>query len=298
MAEPQQLELTNGRLVFSALAQGDGPVVLMLHGFPDTLHSWHKQLDALAGAGYRAIAVAMRGYEPGSQPEDGDFSLEALAGDVVAWLDQLGAEQVHLVGHDWGAAVAYTVGRDFPERLLSLTTMAVPHSGRFLSEVHRYPRQLRLSWYMGFFQLRGIADRVVRRKQFAFLRKLWRDWSPGWDFTDEDFQPVIDAFSQPDVVKGALAYYRAIPGAMPLGKAARADTRWTIDVPALAITGVDDGCIDTEVFQALMYADDFPCGLQLEQVADAGHFPHLEQADVVNALMLDWFAAHSDVNAG
>ena len=78
-----------------------------------------------------------------------------------------------------GAAVAYTAGRDFPERLLSLATMAVPHSGRFLSEVHRYPRQLRLSWYMGFFQLRGIADRVVQRKQFAFLRKLWRDWSPG-----------------------------------------------------------------------------------------------------------------------
>jgi pimeloyl-ACP methyl ester carboxylesterase len=146
---------------------------------------------------------------------------------------------------------------------------------------------------MGFFQLRGIADRVVQRKQFAFLRKLWRDWSPGWQFSDEDFQPVIDAFSQPGVVRGALGYYRAIPGAMPLRRAAREETRWTIDVPTLAITGADDGCIDTDVFQALMYAEDFPKGLQVEQVANAGHFPHTEQTEAVNKLLLDWFEAHA-----
>ncbi len=298
MAAPEELQLGNGPLRFSALAQGQGPVVLMLHGFPDTQHSWKDQLDAFAAAGYRAVAVAMRGYEPGSLPEDGDYSLESLASDVMAWVEQLGADRVHLVGHDWGAAVAYTVGRDYPERVLSLTTMAVPHSGRFLSEVHRYPRQLRLSWYMGFFQLRGIADRVVRRKQFAFLRKLWRDWSPGWDFTDADFQPVIDAFSQPGVVRGALGYYRAIPGAMPLGSAARAETRWKIDVPTLALTGAEDGCIDTEVFRSLMYEEDFPSGLRVEQVADAGHFPHLEQPDVVNELLLSWFADHSGAVGG
>lgn len=298
MAEPEQFQLGNGTLTFSAQAQGQGPLVLMLHGFPDTRDSWRHQLRAFAAAGYRAVAVAMRGYEPGSQPADGDFSLEALAGDVNSWISELGAERAHLVGHDWGAAVAYTAGRDFPDRLLSLTTMAVPHSGRFLSEVHRYPRQLRLSWYMGFFQLRGIADRVVRRKQFAFLRKLWRDWSPGWDFTEEDFQPVIDAFSQPGVVRGALAYYRAIPGAMPLGGAARAETRWKVAVPTLALTGADDGCIDTEVFRSLMYEQDFPAGLRVEQVADAGHFPHLEQPDAVNELLLGWFADHSGAAGG
>ena len=93
-------------LLVDARRSHEGPVVLMLHGFPDTLHSWQGQLDAFAAAGYRAVAVAMRGYEPGSQPADGDFALEALAGDVSAWIDQLGAGQVHLVGHDWGAAIA------------------------------------------------------------------------------------------------------------------------------------------------------------------------------------------------
>ncbi len=95
------------------------------------------------------------------------------------------------------------------------------------------------------------------------------------------------------MVKGALGYYRAIPGAMPLGGAARAETRWKIDVPTLALTGAEDGCIDTEVFRSLMYEEDFPSGLRVEQVADAGHFPHLEQPGAVNELLLSWFAAHS-----
>ena len=294
--EVTPLELNHGSLRFSATSCGDGVPVILLHGFPDTLHSWAEQQSRIAASGYRAIAVATRGYEPASQPEDRDYSLEALASDVIAWLDQLGIERAHLVGHDWGAAVGYAVGRDYPERLLSLSTLAVPHSGRFLGEIQQHPRQLRLSWYMGFFQLRGISDYIVRRNDFAFLRKLWRDWSPNWRFSDADFQPVKNTFSQPGVLAAALAYYRGIAAAAPLTQDSRERARWIINSPTLAITGADDGCIDTDVFQAMMHEQDFPQGLQVEQVIDAGHFPHLEQPRAVTDLLLQWFGAREPAN--
>lgn len=125
------LKLANGALSFSAHGLGlddnaRGPVVLCLHGFPDNARSFRFQLPALAAAGYRAVAPTLRGYEPSSQPADGDYSLEALGRDVLAWVDGLAEKKVHLIGHDWGAAVAYVAGALAPERFHSLTTIAVP----------------------------------------------------------------------------------------------------------------------------------------------------------------------------
>ena len=174
------IALYNGSLRFSAISEGEGPLVLCLHGFPDCNRSFRHQLPALAKAGFRGVSVSLRGYEPTSQPVDNDYSLESIASDVIAFLDQLEVERAHLVGHDWGAAVSYTTVAKAPQRFNSLTTMSVPHSGRFVNEAFTHLRQIRLSWYMLFFQLRGVADYVVEKNDYAFVRKLWRDWSPGW----------------------------------------------------------------------------------------------------------------------
>ncbi|EED31450.1 hypothetical protein NOR53_2833 [gamma proteobacterium NOR5-3] len=273
---------------------GDGPIVILLHGFPDTLRSWDAQLAFLADHGYRAIAVALRGYEPQSQPPDGDYSSPSLVSDVVAWIEQLGGGPVHLIGHDWGASIAYGVAMAVPNQIKSLSVLAVPHAGRFLSEIHYYPKQLRLSWYMLFFQLPRIADYVVRRNNFSFLRRLWRDWSPGWAFSEQQFAQVMEAFSRPQVVESALAYYRAAIGlhSLPLGGSSREQAPWSVNVPTLGITGADEGCIAADVFTSMMREEDFPEGLKVVTVADAGHFPHREQPALVNALLLEWLAAH------
>ena len=296
MTEPETLTLHNGPLTFSALVQGSGPLVLCLHGFPDNLRSFRHQLPVLAEAGYRAVSVNLRGYEPSSQPKDNVYVLDAIAEDIVACLDELDAEKAHLIGHDWGAAIAYTVGAAVPKRFRSLTTMAVPHSGRFLSDALRHPKQLRLSWYMMFFQLRGIADYHLQRKDFEFIRMLWRHWSPGWELPEDEMQNVIDTFRQPGVVKAALAYYRTAlnPRALPLSTKARRDAWFPVPVPTLALTGERDGCIDSEIFQSLMCEEDFPNGLDVRQVEAAGHFLHQEQPQVVNALLLDWLSKHED----
>jgi len=227
--------LKSGDLKFTAIEQGEGPLVLCLHGFPDCYHSFRHQLPFLAAHGYRAVSVSLRGYEPSSQPADDDYSLESMADDVISFIDQLGEDKVHLIGHDWGAAIAYTAGAAAPERFHSLTTMAVPHSGRFVNEAFFKPKQARLSWYMLFFQLRGLSDYTVKRDDFAFIRWLWRVWSPGWQPEESALAEVIDTLRQPGVQRGALAYYREAlsPKQLPLTPARRAANAYRVPVPTL-----------------------------------------------------------------
>ena len=296
MNSPADLTLLHGDLRFRAIAAGEGPLVLLLHGFPDNADTWNAQLPALAASGYRAVAVQIRGYQPSSQPADGDYSLAACAGDVLAVLDQLGAERAHLVGHDWGAAIAYTAGAAAPQRFRSLVTLAVPHSGRFTSEMISHPRQMRLSWYMFYFQLRGVAEWNLQRRDFGFLRRLWRDWSPGWEFSESDLAGVIDTFREPGVVPAALAYYRAALGlrSLPVSPGARRDLQFQVPVPTLALTGADDGCIDSDVFQQMMCPEDFPAGLAVSTLPAAGHFLHRESPQAVNELIVNWLTRHPD----
>jgi pimeloyl-ACP methyl ester carboxylesterase len=290
-----RITLTHGDLRFTAIEQGEGPLVLCLHGFPDCYHSFRHQLPFLAEHGYRAVSVSLRGYEPSSQPADGDYSLESIAHDVISFIDQLGEDKAHLIGHDWGAAITYTAGAIAPDRFQSLTTMAVPHSGRFVNEAFFKPKQALLSWYMLFFQLRGIADFTVERNDFAFIRWLWRVWSPGWQPEASALAEVIDTLRQRGVQQGALAYYREAlsPKQLPLTPARRAANAYQVPVPTLALTGRYDGCIDCDIFQALCREEDFPNGLETRVVENAGHFLHQEQPDIVNTLLMDWLNRHS-----
>jgi len=287
VTDTEQLSFERGALTFSAQAMGDGPIVLCLHGFPDNAGSFRQQLPALAEAGYRAISLTLRGYEPRSIPTDGDYTMETIATDILAVIDSLDTGPVHLIGHDWGAAVAYVAAAAAPERFKSLTVMAVPHTGRFAREGLRIPKQLRLSWYMGFFNIPWISDWVVQRRDYAFIRKLWRDWSPGWQPEPGVLDDVIQTLSQPGVRSAALGYYRAALSIKALLVSAE-EAHYAVPVPTLALTGDRDGCIDSRVFELLMKPQDFPRGLAIERVPNAGHFLHQEQPQRVNALILKW----------
>ncbi len=289
--EPMVFE--HGDLRFSARAMGEGPLVLCLHGFPDTLNTFSYQLPALAKAGYRAISLALRGYEPGSIPGNGDYALESIAADIIAVMDQLDVGRAHLMGHDWGAAVAYTVAAAAPERFHSLITMAVPHPGRFSREGLRISKQLRNSWYMGFFNIPLLSDWVAWRSDYAFIRKLWRDWSPSWSPETRVLEGVIDTLSQPGVLSATLGYYRAALSVKALTMSAE-EAHYPIPVPTLALTGEEDGCIDSGVFERLMVPEDFPGGLQFERISQAGHFLHQEQPERVNDLIVAWLRQRDD----
>ena len=290
MSEFEATTLRANGLTFSALAAGDGPVALCLHGFPDNQRSFRHQLPALAEAGYRAVAPTLRGYEPSSQPADGDYHMVRMAEDVVGWIDDLGEERVHLVGHDWGAVIGYAAAALAPERLHSLTTLAIPHPGRLRTDgIPKLPSQIRNSWYMLFFQLRGLADWVVERNDWAFIERLWRDWSPGWELPADELAAVKRTFGQPGVKKAALGYYRAT---FEFRSAASKETARLlgseIAVRTLALTGALDGCMDTRLHDLAMKDEDFPKGFEVARVEGAGHFLHQEKPEVVNPLLIDW----------
>ena len=293
VTDTEQLSFEHEALIFSAQAMGDGPIVLCLHGFPDNARSFRHQLPALAEAGYRAISLTLRGYEPGAIPADGDYTMETIATDILAVIESLDTGPVHLIGHDWGAAVAYVAASAAPERFKSLTVMAVPHAGRFAREGLRIPKQLRLSWYMGFFNIPWLSDWVVQRQDYAFIRKLWRDWSPGWQPEPGVLDSVIQTLSQPGVRSAALGYYRAALSIKALLVSAE-EAHYPVPVPTLALSGERDGCIASEVFEQLMVAQDFPKGLTFSRIAEAGHFLHQEQPEQVNREILDWLKLNDD----
>ena len=289
----ETLYFEQGSLTFSAQTLGSGPVVLCLHGFPDNAGSFRHQLPALADAGYRGISLTLRGYEPSSISPDGDYSIEAIAGDVVTLIRTLDEGPVHLIGHDWGAAVAYHAAAAASECFRSVTTMAVPHSGRFARDGLRILKQLRLSWYMGFFNIPWLSDWVVHRRDYAFIRKLWRDWSPDWHPEPHALESVVDTLSQPGVQTAALGYYRAALSLSAL-TVSKEEAHFKVPVPTLALSGERDGCIASDVFEQLTVPEDFPAGVTFRRIPDAGHFLHQERPDVVNALILDWLREHHD----
>ena len=257
--------------------------MLCLHGFPDTAWCFVPLLKSLADAGYRAVAPFMRGYPPSGLAPDGDYRVITLGRDALALIEALGAQRAVLVGHDWGAAATYVAAVLAPERIERIVTAALPHLRRFLLWPNL--RQLKRSRYMGFFQLRDIPERRIVADDFKWLRALIREWSPGWNFSEDDFRPLKAAFSDPERLSAALAYYRA----MPRNLTDRAT--WTllftpIKLPARVIRGADDGCIGPEMFEGQEKL--FAGGFELMTLQRAGHFMHCEQPDAFARLTLEF----------
>lgn len=290
----QTIELEVGELSFSARVAGpdDGELVLCLHGFPDGPGTYVHQFDALGAAGFRVVAPTMRGYEPSSQPSDGDYGVTTLADDVVGWLDAFGVERAHLVGHDWGAVVTYVVAAQSPQRLASAAALAIPPLSRIPDAVRKVPRQLQRSWYMTFFQIRGVAERAVRAGDWRLIRRLWADWSPDFELTDDEWSALRAMFEQPGVLESMLAYYRqnATPPVLLGVKDHPAMALTEIVVPTLILHGARDGCMDRRLFDHAVVAADFTGGVEVVELEEAGHFLHLEQPEQVNDLLL----AHLD----
>ncbi|TXK39311.1 alpha/beta fold hydrolase [Nonomuraea sp. C10] len=265
---------------FSYLTVGDGPLALCLHGFPDTAHTWRHLLPELAGRGYRAVAPFTRGYAPTEIPADAAYEGAALAADVLALHEELGGdERAVLVGHDWGAFPAYAVA----DRFRAAVTMAVPPPAALLAGLMDYD-QLKRSFYVFLFQT-PLAESAAATP--GFLDRLWQDWSPGYDASD-DLAFVRRSIGEPANLAAAIGYYRAMMGTTP-ASGRYPDPGRAESTPILYLHGDRDGCLTPDVVkQALPH---LPPGSRAELVPGAGHFLHLERPDVVNRLVLDWLAA-------
>lgn len=276
---------------FATLEAGSGPLVLCLHGFPDTAHTFCEQLPALAAAGYRAVAPFMRGYAPTSAAKDGRYQSAALGQDAAALIDALGHDSACVFGHDWGAIAAYGAAIIAPQKVRKLVTAAVPHGPSVATAFLTNFEQQKRSWYMFFFQ-HFLADGAVGFNDFAFLERLWRDWSPNWKYSAADLEALKQCFRQPGVLEAALGYYRCTLNPTlqdpALAEIQNRISMSPVDVPSVIIYGAADGCMSADLLDGMEAL--FPRGLRKVVLPEAGHFVHREKAAEVNRILIETFA--------
>jgi pimeloyl-ACP methyl ester carboxylesterase len=250
-------------LDFAYLQWGtEGPLLLAVHGFPDTARTWDCIGPALAADGYRVVAPFTRGYAPSTVPPDGRYDSDTLGDDLVALIEALGASSAIVMGHDWGAAAAYSAAARHPEQVQALITAAIPHPAAI------WPRP-RLLWAVRHFlalRLPGAAARFAA-DDFAGLRTLYERWSPTHDWPDTEMEEARNSFSAPGSLYAALGYYRALSPRPPPGH------RTQISVPTLIIGGRDDGIVTAADFASSSSRFSGPVDIEM---LPGGHFLHRE----------------------
>jgi pimeloyl-ACP methyl ester carboxylesterase len=282
-------------LQFGVLEAGSGPLALCLHGFPDSADTWRHPLPALAGVGFHAVAPFMRGYAPTAVPADDAYHLGALVADAVALHEVLGGDgNAVLIGHDWGAEAAYAAAAFAPDRWQRLVTLAVPPAA--LDEVlfNDYEQLKRFFYLFMFRDPAGLAEAVVARDEMAYLDKLWRDWSPGFQ-PGEHLARVKQCLRQPASLAAALGYYRAagatgttsqVPGTAARYAAEQRAAARQAPQPTLYLHGARDGCIGVDLARGAKRL--LAPSSRMVVIDDAGHFLHLEKPGQVNDHILTW----------
>ena len=255
-----------------------GPLVVLLHGFPEFWGAWREQIQALAEAGYRVWAPDQRGYNLSDKPRQvRDYTLDKLAADIVGLLDAAGRETAAIVGHDWGAAVAWHLAARHPGRVSRTAVLNVPHPAVFGQALRHSWRQRHKSWYVFFFQLPFLPEAFLRFRNFGVGRQILRRSSRPGTFSAADLAGYAAAWAQPGALRGMVNWYRA---------AARhirhlADTG-RVSGPLLIIWGKKDAFLEADLArQSLAYCD----AGQLTYL-DATHWVQHEEPEKVTQLLL------------
>jgi pimeloyl-ACP methyl ester carboxylesterase len=276
------VEIEVGPFTFQGLAAGpeDGDLILLLHGFPLSSIEWRAQLIALGEAGYRAVAPDQRGYSPDARPEEvEDYAYDLLVGDVLAMADALGTDTFHLVGHDWGAAVAWGVAASAPERVITLSTFSMPHPHGYAVQLEDMTScQHDASAYIDFL-VSPIAEIAILAGDASVLRGFYQ--GVGADTVDE----YVEMLGSEPALAAALNWYRANidERQMPIGRSVG-----QVTVPTLFVWSTDDPAICQESAEATA---DFVTGpYRYEVLEGVGHFIPDETPDVATRLILDHIA--------
>jgi pimeloyl-ACP methyl ester carboxylesterase len=258
----------------------DGDVVVLLHGFPEFWYSWRKQIPALVDAGYRVVVPDTRGYNESEKPRGVDaYRIDELVADVVGLVEHYAESGIaHVVGHDWGGAVAWSVANREPEVVDRLAIMNAPHPGRF-RELLRRPAQLRRSWYMFAFQVPRLPEFGLTRDDAAVLDDLFGESMPA-----RERQHYRDALQRPGAARAAVNYYRAfmrvgVRDELPLLSTSAPMPEPTVTVPTLVVWGDDDEALLSANADGL---DRWVSDLRVDRIPDASHWVQVDAPERVN----------------
>jgi pimeloyl-ACP methyl ester carboxylesterase len=278
-----QRKVDIGEVGLNCAELGKGPLVLLLHGFPECWVSWRNQLPALAEAGFRAVAPDLRGYGKSDKPAGLDaYRVEVLARDVARLVEALGENRAHVVGHDWGGAIAWFSAMWHPERLDRLAILNAPHPARY-SKAMKRPAQLLRSSYIFFFQLPFLPEALIRAGDFLVLRRLFRyDPERRGAYTEQDIEEIVASAREPGALRGMLAWYRAMIQRPT-------HTRWKpIERPVQVIWGEKDRYLLREIAEP---SREWVPDLRFTPIPQASHWVQADAPDQVNRLLIDFFRA-------
>jgi pimeloyl-ACP methyl ester carboxylesterase len=240
------VQVNGVRLHIVSAGPSDGKPLVLLHGFPEFWYGWRHQIPALAEAGFRLIVPDQRGYNLSSVPKGvRAYGMDELVGDVIGLLDHFGLTRVGLVGHDWGAAVAWSAALAYPERVRKLAILNVPHPAVMLSTLRKSGRQMLRSWYIAFFQIPSLADGLMRLGHFAGAARLLRSSGKPDTFSDQELEEYRQAWTNSAGLTGMINWYRAAlrtRSSLPAGVRVR--------VPTLILWGRRDAALGAEMAEA------------------------------------------------
>jgi pimeloyl-ACP methyl ester carboxylesterase len=274
---------TNGiRLNVAMNGPEDGPLVILLHGFPEFSYGWKNQIADLTAAGYRIWAPDQRGYHLSDKPRGiKAYAIDQLAADAVGLIDAAGQEKAYIVGHDWGAAVAWWIVEKYPDRVIKMVVMNVPNGRVMIKHLRSSFAQLKKSWYIFFFQIPWLPEFVLKRHNWAFAAKILQSSSHEGTFSEEDLVHYRRAWSQPRAFHSMLNWYRAF-----LQRPPSASTSRKITVPTLLIWGAQDTALGREMAQPSI---DLCENGQLVFIEDATHWVQHDAPKRVNRLIRSFF---------
>lgn len=270
------MKTTVNGITLNVVVEGDGDPVLLLHGFPDSSRLWRNQIPALVGAGYRTIAPDLRGFGDSDRPEGVEnYSILNVLGDLNALCDELGIERAHVVGHDWGAGAAWGFASIFPDRTRTLTAISVGHPTSFRGAG---PEQVMASWYMFLFQFEGVAEELLSRNDWEFMR--------AWTKETGDFDHYVQDLSRPGALTAGLNWYRA--NARPESWVGEPLELPPITAPVMGLWSSGDFAL-TE--HQMVESEKFVQGpWRYERIENASHWIPLDAPDQLSDLLLDFFA--------
>lgn len=276
-------EVNGVRLHYAEVGRGSGPLVILLHGFPQCWYVWHAVMTRL-GARFHVVAPDMRGYNGSDKPEGvSEYTLDKLGADVAALVGALGEEKAHIVGHDWGGSVAWQVGAHHPERVDRLVVLNSPHPGALAREL-KTPGQLLRSWYVFFFQLPLLPEAVLRliiRRGMSSTAAI-----PG-AFPNEALDVYENAVSQPGAATAMLNYYRA---AMRSARTRLKEATPTISAPTMLLWGMKDRFLSPRLTDGV---EEWVPNLRFERIEESGHWLPDEAPGVVADKLLDFLSPSS-----
>ena len=273
-----EIETNSIRLNVVQAGPDDGPLVILLHGFPEFSYGWRHQIPSLADAGYQVWAPDQRGYNLSDKPEGiAAYGLDQLANDVAGLIDAAGRKQAYVAGHDWGGAVAWWLAAKHPERVAKLVILNVPHGAVIQQHLRGNFTQLRKSWYFFAFQIPWLPETLARRRNWQLATQALLNSSRPGTFTAEDLDQYRRAWSQPHAFRSMINWYRAMiqkPPAPPSSK--------RITVPTLLIWGAQDKFLGPEMAQPSI---DLCQNGRLVIIKEATHWVQHEEPQRVNELI-------------